>query len=72
MADSIKNFVKGCNLEGDNELPLPLGFTFSYPALQERIDHGVLVTWTKGWEIRGVEGENVVAQLQAALDKRVS
>lgn len=51
---------------------IPLGFTFSYPAVQDRIDHGVLTTWTKGFDIKGVENEDVVKQLEDALAKRVS
>lgn len=51
---------------------LPLGFTFSYPVRQSRIDRGTLVTWTKGFDIKGVEGEDVVLQLGRVLEKRVS
>lgn len=51
---------------------LPLGFTFSYPVRQDRVDRGTLVTWTKGFDIKGVEGEDVVLQLGQALEKRVS
>ena len=50
---------------------LPLGFTFSYPAIQERIDHGVLKTWTKGFDIGGMEGEDVAAQLKNAIAEKV-
>ena len=49
-----------------------MGFTFSYPAMQDRIDHGALTTWTKGFDIQGVEGQDVVAQLGEAMEKRVS
>lgn len=51
---------------------LPLGFTFSYPVEQEAIDCGTLVTWTKGFDISGVEGQDVVLQLGDAISKRVS
>lgn len=51
---------------------LPLGFTFSYPVEQEAIDRGTLVTWTKGFDISGVEGQDVVLQLADAIRKRVS
>ena len=69
MAGSVKTFIKDQNLEADDKSPLPLGFTFSYPAIQERLDHGVLQTWTKGLDIKGVEGENVVDQFRQALEK---
>ena len=48
-----------------------LGFTFSYPATQDYIDHGVLQRWTKGFDIDGVEGHNVVPMFEAAIAKRV-
>lgn len=50
---------------------LPLGFCFSYPASQDYIDHGKLKTWTKGFDIDGVEGEDAASQLRDALAKRV-
>jgi len=71
IAESLKKFISDNKLGGSKEDPLRLGFTFSYPASQDYIDHGVLQTWTKGWDIKGVEGEDVAGQLQAALDKRV-
>jgi len=46
---------------------LPLGFTFSFPVLQTSINVGKLVRWTKGFTCTGVEGEDVVALLQKAL-----
>jgi hexokinase len=50
---------------------LPLGFTFSYPAHQDYIDHAVLQRWTKGFDIDGVEGFDVVPQFEAALKRKV-
>lgn len=47
-----------------------LGFTFSYPATQASIDHAVLQTWTKGFDIKGVEGQDVASQLRAKLEER--
>nr|P50506.1 RecName: Full=Hexokinase [Schwanniomyces occidentalis]AAB34892.1 hexokinase [Schwanniomyces occidentalis] len=49
---------------------LPLGFTFSYPASQGSINEGYLQRWTKGFDIEGVEGHDVVPMLQAAIEKR--
>lgn len=49
-----------------------MGFTFSYPVEQEAIDRGTLVTWTKGFDIAGVEGQDVVLQLGEAIRKQVS
>ncbi len=72
VARSVEEFIREQDLRGDDQHTIPLGFTFSYPAIQDRIDHGVLQTWTKGWNITGVEGEDVAAQVQSALSKRVS
>ncbi|GAA6063106.1 hypothetical protein JCM10212_002628 [Sporobolomyces blumeae] len=51
------------------EEPLALGFTFSYPCLQEKIDHGVLIRWTKGFGAPGAEGQDCAAMFQKSLDK---
>jgi hexokinase len=47
-----------------------MGFTFSYPCEQKAINHGVLQRWTKGFDISGVEGHDVVPLFEAALQKR--
>jgi hexokinase len=71
VADCLQQFIEYHH--EDEELgALPLGFTFSYPATQEYIDNGVLQRWTKGFDIEGVEGHDVVPQFEAALKKRVS
>lgn len=72
VADSIQKFLKKHNLEGGDGHPIPLGFTFSYPATQDDIDHGVLQTWTKGFDIEGVEGEDVARQLRDAMETKVT
>ena len=71
IADSLDNFIKDHELKGTKDNPLKLGFTFSYPAHQEYIDHGELQTWTKGFDIDGVEGHDAAGQLREALEKRV-
>lgn len=45
-----------------------LGFTFSFPVQQVRIDSGKLISWTKGFTASGVEGEDVVKLLQVAFN----
>lgn len=71
IADCLQQFVEthhgGCAGIGT----LPLGFTFSYPATQNYIDEGILQRWTKGFDIAGVEGQNVVPMLNAAFEKKV-
>lgn len=70
IADCLKQFIE-YHHEDENLAHLPLGFTFSYPATQDYIDHGVLQRWTKGFDISGVEGQDVVPQFQKALEARV-
>jgi hexokinase len=66
IADKLEAFVKDKNLskEYNTDKPMPLGFTFSYPATQESIGRAVLQTWTKGFDIKGVEGSDVAVQLR--------
>jgi len=72
VAEKVKTFLqdKGLDKTYSKDNPMPLGFTFSYPATQEKIDHAVLQTWTKGFDIKGVEGEDVAVQLRQKLDER--
>ena len=69
IADCLQQFVE-YHHPGEKLGTIPLGFTFSYPAYQEYIDHGVLQAWTKGFDIKGVEGHDVVPPFEAALAKR--
>lgn len=69
IADCLQQFIE-YHHEEEELGTLPLGFTFSYPATQDYIDHGVLQRWTKGFDIEGVEGHDVVPQFQAALHRR--
>lgn len=69
IADCLQQFIE-YHHEGEKLDKLPLGFTFSYPATQEYIDHGVLQRWTKGFDIDGVEGKDVVPPFEKALEER--
>lgn len=68
IAECLQKFVQEFYPDGV-ESPLPLGFTFSYPASQDNITEGVLQRWTKGFDIPGVEGHDVVPMLQTAIQK---
>ena len=72
IADCIQQFIEYHheveNLEDMDSIPI--GFTFSFPATQNYINHGILQRWTKGFDIKGVEGKDVVPLLEAALAKR--
>jgi hexokinase len=75
-AECLNNFITDhfANDDGEVDLaePLALGFTFSYPCLQEKIDHGILIRWTKGFGAPGAEGKDCAAMFQQSLDKFVS
>ncbi|CAL9735587.1 hexokinase-2 [Monosporozyma servazzii] len=69
IADCLKSFVDEQFPQGVDK-PLPLGFTFSFPASQNKINSGVLQRWTKGFDIPNVEGHDVVPMLKAEIEKR--
>ena len=64
IANCLEKFVKEFKLEN---VPLPLGFTFSFPVVQEGLAKGRLAQWTKGFKCAGVEGEDVVELLKEAI-----
>ncbi|KAK8088958.1 Hexokinase [Apiospora hydei] len=70
MADCVQQFIDTHHGGAPPATKIPLGFTFSYPATQNYIDEGILQRWTKGFDISGVEGENVVPMFEAALNAR--
>lgn len=71
LADCVKQFLQTHNPEPIKN-KLPLGFTFSYPATQHYINHGILQRWTKGFDVSNVEGHDVVPLFEEALKKKVS
>ncbi|KAJ9164592.1 Phosphotransferase [Coniochaeta hoffmannii] len=70
IADCLKQFIVTHHGDTEKMGKLPLGFTFSYPATQNYVDEGILQRWTKGFDIDGVEGHNVVPMFEAALERR--
>lgn len=69
LAECIDNFL---NSEKDVVLPakIPLGFSFSYPMVQESVDSGFLVTWTKSYDLPDAIGKDAVQLLRDALKAR--
>jgi hexokinase len=70
IADCLSKFLKDNEDLRQSEKEYNLGFTFSYPCEQNAIDHGILQRWTKGFDVKDVEGHNVVPLFEAALRKR--
>lgn len=72
IADCIQQFIEYHHEVEDLQKidKIPIGFTFSFPATQDYIDHGVLQRWTKGFDIKGVEGQDVSLLFEEALARR--
>lgn len=71
-AATTKSSVSDSGVAGSLIKPgqeLALGFTFSYPCEQERIDHGELIRWTKGFGAPNTEGRDVAEMFRKALSK---
>jgi hexokinase len=72
IADCTEKFIQDNRLADESSgEKLPLSFTFSFPVTQPSIQSGILQRWTKDFDVDGVEGQDVVPQLEAALAKRV-
>ncbi|XP_023253503.1 hexokinase-2-like [Seriola lalandi dorsalis] len=67
IADCLSSFLEKMGIK---DKKLPLGFTFSFPCQQTKLDESVLVSWTKGFKSSGVEGKDVVSLLRKSIKKR--
>ncbi|XP_067884273.1 hexokinase-2-like [Heterodontus francisci] len=67
IADCLADVMEKLDIK---EKKLPLGFTFSFPCQQNKLDESILVTWTKGFKASGVEGRDVVHLLRQAIQRR--
>lgn len=68
IAKNIETFLQHPEIEA--ELPLKLGFTFSFPVQQDNLAHGTILGWSKEIEGKDVIGMDTVALLQEALHSR--
>ncbi|KAF6109052.1 hexokinase domain containing 1 [Phyllostomus discolor] len=64
VADCLADFMK---TKGLTHKKLPLGLTFSFPCRQTKLEEGILLSWTKKFKARGVQGTDVVSCLNKAL-----
>ncbi|PKU34719.1 hypothetical protein llap_14976 [Limosa lapponica baueri] len=67
IAECLANFMEKLKIK---DKKLPLGFTFSFPCHQTKLDESILVTWTKGFKCSSVEGKDVVSLLRKSIKKR--
>ncbi|OOQ90278.1 Hexokinase [Penicillium brasilianum] len=70
IADCLKSFMEDKRIEAPEGEKFSLAFTFSFPVYQCQIKHGVLQRWTKNFNVTGVEGHDVVPQLEAAIERK--
>ncbi|KAF7113989.1 hypothetical protein CNMCM5793_006172 [Aspergillus hiratsukae] len=70
VADCVQKFLQSRLREDERSNNLPLAFTFSYPVVQSSIKLGVLQRWTKDFCVSGVEGHDIVFQLEAAFERK--
>ncbi|XP_072342183.1 hexokinase-2-like [Scyliorhinus torazame] len=71
LFDHIANCLGDVMEELDiKDKKLPLGFTFSFPCQQSKLDESMLLHWTKGFKASGVEGRDVVNLLRQAIQRR--
>ncbi|KAG1149544.1 hypothetical protein G6F37_000154 [Rhizopus arrhizus] len=66
IAECVDTFLTEQNIQ-EQEIELHLGYTFSFPVLQSRINRGILTTWTKGFSCSGAVNKDPVLLLQDAL-----
>lgn len=71
VADRLGGFIDEHYNKDHIKGRLPLAFTFSFPVDQKSIRSGVLKCWTKNFNVSGVEGQDIVSQLDAALQRKV-
>lgn len=74
IADKVADFVREHHEDAfaavSADHHLRLGFTFSFPVTQTAINKGILLRWTKGFDIHDAIGKDVVELLQSQLDKK--
>ncbi|EIW69221.1 hypothetical protein TREMEDRAFT_39456 [Tremella mesenterica DSM 1558] len=68
-AECLDSFIRETLGRTEEDPILPLGFTFSYPCSQLRIDHGVLIRWTKGFGAPNIEGRDVAEMFKDSLKR---
>ncbi|KAM5217240.1 hexokinase-3 isoform 3-T3 [Hipposideros larvatus] len=69
------DFAARCLSEFLDTLPvgsqgLQLGFNFPFPCRQTGLDKSTLISWTKGFQCSGVEGQDVVQLLRDAIARQ--
>lgn len=69
IAECLAKFAKA-QLGEETKKISTVGFTFSFPVDQTSLVSGNLIRWTKGYDVKGVEKNDVVKLLKDAIVKR--
>ncbi|KAJ2357946.1 hypothetical protein GGF43_001145 [Coemansia sp. RSA 2618] len=68
IAQCVETFLDDRNMRpAGHQAAVHMGLTFSYPVQQTSLSSGTLVQWTKGLNVPGCVGRDVVRLLQDAL-----
>lgn len=59
----------GCSAIAERHRPV-LGFCFSFPVEHQKLDAGLLIQWTKGFENPGGVGQDPAKLLREAFDRQ--
>ncbi|KAJ6023508.1 uncharacterized protein N7446_013873 [Penicillium canescens] len=70
IAEKLASFLEDPHAGRMSSKPLPMACTFSFPVDQRSIRSGILQRWTKNFNVPGVEANDVVPQLEAALKRK--
>ncbi|CAN7029207.1 hypothetical protein IGI04_029516 [Brassica rapa subsp. trilocularis] len=71
LAFSLERFIQKEGNESNSQgVKRELAFTFSFPVKHTCISSGVLIKWTKGFEISEMVGKDIAGCLQGALNRR--
>ena len=66
----LRTHFPDCLNGSENIETFSLGLTFSFPVYQNAINSGILLRWTKGFDIPSVIGQDVCELLQHQIDFR--
>ena len=69
IAESLAAYAKE-KLGEDIKKISSVGFTFSFPVKQTSLTSGELIRWTKGYNVNGVVGSDIVQLLKEAIKKQ--
>ncbi|KAM3877176.1 hexokinase HKDC1-like [Diretmus argenteus] len=67
VSECLKDFLHQKNISLEKKHPL--GFTFPFPCQQTALDQGVLLSWSKDYQTRGLQKKDVVQALKQAINR---